>query len=329
MSQCKQLLLAALLTAALLPGAARAQFEQAIAGMATGESAGQPAISGTGRVVVRRNPTQLRLYIQLLAKGKSLEDAIVKLKDRKEAATTQLQALRADKKSIVFDSPSLSNAASARKQQLEAMVMEQMRSRGKKVPKGLQPPQSFTVSANLTAEWPLKAESPEQLLILAQGIQEKIKAADLAGTKEMEKLTPEEQEFEEEANQANNRYGGGEAAPPGQPHFVFVAAIPKAEREKAMAEAVARAKQRASELAAAAGVEVGPLIGLSGHCSGQSNFSSGVSSYDPYNRSDFFRQLAMQARGDDPDGKQDESLSPDPGELTFFCVATVLFRVGK
>ncbi len=323
----KQFLLAALLTGALWPVAAQAQFGRGIGGLAAMEGAGKPAVTGAGTAVVQRNPTQLRLYIQLLAKGKTLDDALAKLKERREAAATQLETLKADKKSIVFGSPSVSNAASARKQQVEAMIMEQMRNRGKKVAKGLQTPQTVTVSTTLTAEWPLKTESPEQLLIMAQGIQDKINAADLAGTKEAEKLSAEEQEFEEEASQMMNRFGQ-EAAQPGQPHFVFVAVLPKEEREKAMTEAVANAKQRAAELAKAAGVELGPLIGLAGHCGGQTDFSS-FGSYDPSGRSEFLRQIVMQQRGDDSEGDQNEAISPDPGTLKFNCYATVLFQLGK
>ena len=152
----KQVLWAALLAVVAWPAAVRAQFDGGLAGMAAMAGTGKPAISGTGTAIVQRNPTQLRLYIQLLAKGKSLEDALAKLKERREAAMTQLETLKADKNSIVFGTPSLSGAASARKQQFEAMIMEQMRSRGKKVPKGLQTPQTVTVSA--TPYRPMAAE---------------------------------------------------------------------------------------------------------------------------------------------------------------------------
>jgi hypothetical protein len=323
-----RVMLAALLISAVWPAAAWAQFGRGWASVSAIEGAGRPAISASGAATVQRDPTQLRLYIQILAKGKTLEDALAKLKDRREAATAQLEALKADKKSIVFGSPSLSNSASARKQQIEAMVMDQMMSRGKKAAKGLQAPQTVTVSATLTAQWPLKPESPDKLLLLSQGIEEKIKAADLAGGKEAEKLAPEEQELEEEAAaQMANRYGQQEQQP-GQPQFVFVATLPKEDREKAMTEAFANAKKQAAELAKAAGVELGPLIGLSGHCGGQSNFG-GFEGYDPSGQSQFLRQMVAQQTGEDPDAKQDEAMGTDPGKLKFVCYATVLFQVGK
>ena len=131
--------------------------------------------------------------------------------------------------------------------------MEQMRARGKK-PKGLQVPQTVTVTGSLTAEWPLEAKSQEQLLLLAQGIEEKIKAADLSGSQEVQKLSPEEEELAEEAKQAMGRYG--EQPPPlGQPTFLFVAVLSKQDRQKAMAEAFKKAAAEAADLAKAAGLD--------------------------------------------------------------------------
>ncbi len=323
----RRVLLAALLISACWPATAWAQFGRDFASIAAMEGAGQPAVSASGIATVPREATKLRMYIQLTAKGKTLEDALVKLKDRREAATAQLEVLKADTKSIVFGSPSLSNAASARKRQIEAMVIEQMRNRGKKAPKGLQAPQTVTLSATLTAEWPLKPESPDKLLLLSQDIEEKLKADDLAGSKEAETLAPEEQEFEEEATQMAGRFGQQEQ-PAGQPQFVFVAVLPKEDREKAMAEAFADAKKKAAELTKAAGVELGPLIGLTGHCGGQSNFG-GFEGYDPTGRMQLLRQMIAQQTGEGPDAKPDEAMGTDPGALKFVCYATVLFQVGK
>ena len=73
---------------------------------------------------------------------------LVLIHDRTDLSPAQLESLKVDKKSIVFGSPSLSNAQSARRQQIEAMVTAQMRARGKKAPKGLQTPQTVTVSAS-------------------------------------------------------------------------------------------------------------------------------------------------------------------------------------
>ena len=328
MSSRMQWFLAASVVMTFGPTAVQAQFGGGIAEYAAMQGAGRPAISASGTSIVQRKPTQLRLYMQLQVKGKTLDDALAKLKERREAATAQLETLKADKKSIVFGAPSVGAQQSSRRQQIEAMVMAQMRSRGKKAPKGLKVPQTVTLTCTLTAHWPLEAQSPEQLLLLTQGIQEKIKAADLSGSKEAEKLSPEEEEFEEEATQMMNQYNE-EAKSAGQANFVFVAILPKEEREKAMAEAFANAKKQAAELAKAAGVNIGPLVGLSGHCGGQSNFGGGFNSYDPSGRMEALQQMMSQGADENPNEKLDETIGADPGTLKFTCTAGILYQIGK
>ena len=255
----KRVLLMALLAAAGWPAAVRAQMERDVGEWAAMQGGGRPALSATGTATVQQKPTRMRMYIQLFGKAKTLEEALAKLKERREAAVLQLESLKADKQSVVFDGPTVSSAQAAQKRQIEAMVMEQMRARGKK-PKGLQVPQTVTVTGSLTAEWPLEAKSQEQLLLLAQGIEEKIKAADLSGSQEVQKLSPEEEELAEEAKQAMGRYGE-QPQPLGQPTFLFVAVLSKQDRQKAMAEAFTKAAAEAADLAKAAGVGLGPLIG--------------------------------------------------------------------
>ncbi len=163
---------------------------------------------------------------------------------------------------------------------------------------------------------------------MAQRIQEKIKAADLAGSKETAKLSAEEEEFEEEANQMAHRYGGEEPQQPGQPQFVFVATLSPQEGEKAMSEAVAKAKQQAAELAKAAGVQLGPLLGLSGGSSGQTNLGNNpMVSYGPYGGQDLLHQMLGLQLGGNTEGP--EAVSTDPGKLTFTCHVTAMFQLAK
>jgi uncharacterized protein YggE len=316
---------AAAAAAMLSATAARAQYDPT-AQLAM-QAAGKPAVHGAGAVVVQREPTRLRMFVQVSAKGKNLEDALAKMKDRREATTTVLERLKVDKESIVFSPPSLSNPETARKQQMEAMIRAQMRQQGKKVPAGLQLPKTVTLSAMLTAEWPLEAKSTEQRLLMAQALQEKIKAADLTGRKEAQELSPEEEELAEEANRMVNERFGEQQAQQDQAQFVFVARLSKEDRKKAMADAFAKAKANAAELAAAAGTELGPLVGLSGSCSGQSNF--GENEYNQYSPGSRWRQIAAQQAGDDSGAKQDEAFSNEPDKLSFGCSVTASFALGK
>jgi hypothetical protein len=254
------------------------------------------------------------------------------LKERQEAAASQLEAMKAEKKSIVFGAAKPSSEQSSRRKQIQTMVIQQMRARGKKVPKGLLNPQSVTIACTLTARWPLKEESHDKLMLLSQHLQDKIKAADLSGSKEAEKLSPEEEEFEEEANQMSNQFGE-EAQQSNQPQFVFVAVLPKAERQKAMAEAFVKAKADAAELAKAAGVELGPLVGLSGGCSGQANLGENPY-YSRYGSSFAYAlsQMAGEQTGEssgEKGEKPDESIGTDPSALKFSCTVAAMFQMGK
>jgi hypothetical protein len=273
---------------------------------------------------VQQKPTRLRMYIQLFGKAKTLEEALAKLKERREAAVLQVESLKADKHSVTFDGPTISGAQAAQKRQIEAMVIEQMRSRGKK-PKGLQIPQTVTVMGTLSAEWPLEAKSQEQLLLAVQGIEEKIKAADLSGSQELQKLSPEEEELAEEAKQAMGRYG---EQPPqlGQATFLYVAVLSKQDRQKAMAEAFKKATAEAAELAKAAATELGPMIGLSGGCNPQRNYGDDEGGYSGRGAFQELRQRLEQA-GESGE-KQYEAFGSNPGPLSFNCFVTVTFALG-
>ena len=128
----------------------------------------------------------------------------------------------------------------------------------------------------LSVQWPLKADNPEKLLLAADELREKIKAADLAGGNDAPKLSPEEQEVAEEMAAEQSRQSNEEATAPNEPRFVFVARLTAAERQKALAEAFAKARVQAAELAKAAGMELGSLASLSGEGGGN---AGGLSPY--------------------------------------------------
>ncbi len=64
-----------LLTAALWPAAGWGQFGRSF-DMAAMQGAERHAISAMGTSTIQRNPTQLRLYLDLTAKGKNLKEAL-------------------------------------------------------------------------------------------------------------------------------------------------------------------------------------------------------------------------------------------------------------
>ena len=144
----KRVLLMALLAAAVWPAAVRAQFEprfQRVGGDARGRAAGRRAPRGTS--TVQQKPTRMRMYIQLFGQGQDLGrgpgQAEGAPRGRRAATGSRSRPTSNRSSSTVPPCPA---AQAAQKRQIEAMVMEQMRARGKK-PKGLQVPQTVTVTA--------------------------------------------------------------------------------------------------------------------------------------------------------------------------------------
>jgi len=298
------------------PAIARAQYGL----MQTAESGGS-TVAGTGQVKIRPKPSSIRMHVELVAKGKTLEDALTNLKERREAALIQLEGLRADMESVKVNAPRISGKQSEQKRRMEQMLMERMRSRGGKVPPGVKVPRSFTVSATLSAEWPLKVDDNERLLMAAEVLREKVGEADLAGTKEAEKLSPEEEELAEEMAGMSSSYGEEEIKP-GEPQFVYVARITDDERDKAMADSFAKAKAQAEQLARAANVKLGALIGLSGGGGGQTEI--GGSSYG-YEQQMYLQRLMGSRGGSSGGDSSNEAMSANPESLSFDFRVTAHF----
>jgi hypothetical protein len=181
-------LIAGLLASLMLALAASAARAQVVRHAIAGE--GQ--VSASGHVHLQRPPTHLRMYLQLTGKGKTLEEAFAALKERREAVAAHLEKLGVDKSALVFTPPGVDDSASAQKQRMEVMIAQRMGPRSaKKGAKTTKPP--VGVTSMLTAQWPLAGDTTEKLLLAAEAVREKVKAAELTGGKEAPKLSPEEQ----------------------------------------------------------------------------------------------------------------------------------------
>ncbi len=324
LSQIAKVGYALLIVVWLLPSGARGQVGM-LGSALLAQSTATPSIAGVGSTTLKRSPTGIQMHVELLAKGKTLKEALGKLKDRREAAIVQLEALKADKESIEVSTPSLSNAQEAQKKQFEMMVMQRMSTRGKKVPKGLQAPKSVTVSAKLTAQWSLDAEGPEALLLAVESLKKEIKDADITGRKEAEELSAEEEELAEELEAMMSNSGEGKV-PIGEPQFVYVAHISDEERNAAMAEAFTKAKEQATQLAKAAGIKLGPLVGLSGQGGGNNSFGNDrMFGGMGYRRQQYIQQLIGAGGMSGMTAKPNEAISTNAGPITFQFIVTASF----
>ena len=101
---------------------------------------------------------------------------------------------------------------------MQRMMMQQGRQGKKgKQKEAAKPAEPVLVSVQFTAEWKLDAKTPEDLLIAVHALQEKIKGADLAGMKDAEKLSPEQEEMlEEMESQSFGRFSNNEGPKPGE-----------------------------------------------------------------------------------------------------------------
>ena len=207
------------------------------------------------------------------------------------------------------------------------MVRQRMQQAGKKSKKPAEEP--LTVSCLLTCEWNLQGRSAEELLVESHAIEEKARAADLAGLKSEEK-TPEEEELAEEMGDDNFTvmYGGGgdDEMKPGEPIFIFVGKISPEDRSQALAAAFAKARQEAEQLSKAAGAELGPLQSLSeggGMVPGSQYYSYDDNPFSAIPGGDAGDRLPG-ARGEaDPN----EALGAEPGDVRLAVSVSAAFQL--
>ncbi|MDB5302811.1 MAG: hypothetical protein JWM97_360 [Phycisphaerales bacterium] len=281
-------------------------------------AASDAAVTGNGRVVLKRQPQILRAQLVLTGEGKTIAEAAEKLKEAQAAAGKKLAELGASEKSVEFGATQVGTAGVDARQQMYAQRMVTMRGgRGAK-PAAL--PKTVTVSSTLKAEWSLKPGTPEELLINSYTLQEKIKGAGLAKKdKEAKQLTPEEQEALEEAQGMQ----GGEAADPSAPSFQYVNKVAEEDQAAALAEAFQKAKADAVRLAKAAGGDLGALRQVSSATSSPTGNPGDEN--QAYQRFMIRQMMGASAPADSSDTSNSEATAPQPGPVELQIVVTASF----
>ncbi len=274
-------------------------------------------VAGVGMVALKRRPDVLRMSVDVFAQGKTMKEALATLKDRREAVGGQLATLGAAKDSIVFGEPQINAALLEARRQMEAMIRNRMGNRAKKDPKkGSSIP--TVVSAWLTAAWLLKGKDTEALLVEIAQLQESINAADLAGRKDLEKQSTEDEELREELEgvQAEAMNNNPNQPQPGTPSYKLVSKITSHDYSQALADAFRKAKSRAEETARAAGAELGPLRQLVSHAQagGDSDGSD-----DPRQAYAQMMQMTQMTRDELPLEAEPvmEAQGAQPGEVSY------------
>ena len=91
-------------------------------GVLPAQSPAAGTVSGTGTAEIRRQPETLRVQFEVQARGKTLREALDKLKARREEVRSALVGLGARKEAVVFGDPGLAGEASARNVQIEQLI---------------------------------------------------------------------------------------------------------------------------------------------------------------------------------------------------------------
>jgi uncharacterized protein YggE len=283
----------------------------------------EPTVSGDGSVSITLQPEIMRLRIDLLGKGKDLKEAMAKLKERREAAKKKIIELGAAEKTVEIAPAATAVGKADERRQMQMLMRARMS--GRKTSKEAEAKaRPVMVSATLTAEWAVKTQDSDEMLIFANELQDKIKAADLAGIKEAEPKTPEEaEEAEESEGEEMSMYEGEQGPKPGEPAFVFVARVPADQIDKATAEAFEKAKAKAARLAKAAGATAGSLRFLS---SNQRPDYERMSRQGYAYYGNYYQELIQQSYS--PEGDvADEAIGPEPGPVKFRVSVTASFAI--
>lgn len=218
-------------------------------------------ISASGASEIARPATTLRMQVDITAEGKTIQDALAGLKAKREALKAQLGQLGSSPDSVSFTSLRLFTDQSEQARRMEMMM--QARMNGGKPAKAKQE-EKVTVAITAKAEWALKGD-PDELLIQSYDLKKKLEASlkskPAAGAAPTTNAA-EEEEAAEEAATPPMGYDSGEVKP-GTPVFLYVAKISRDERDKALADAMNKAREQATQTAKAAGVQLGALTQLS------------------------------------------------------------------
>jgi uncharacterized protein YggE len=285
-------------------------------------------VTGQGSFEMKRQPEFLRVQVEVLAKARSAKDALAKLQERRLAARTKLEGMGAAPEAIEFSEPMIVSELDPREAQMQAMMarramMMQMAQGGKKAAAKPKEAPPVVVSCVLKAQIRLSAPNPEEMLLLAHGLEERIKAADLGGTKALKQVSPQEEELAQEEMQG--MMNGDEQRVRGQPFLCYVSKLTAEDRTRAVREAFKRAERQASELAGAAGLVLGPVCKLE-EAPNQNNDAE-----VPNGMEFIYAQLGGRVPGNQaPDDKNGpEAVGIQPAKVVYRVVLTATFEMRR
>jgi len=250
------------------------------ASMAQGLARG--TIHASENTLIRPMATVFRMQLQVRGQGKTLEEAIDHLRKRRNLVREQLLTLGASEESIKFEglcvlrevliapppttlippgvSPALQPVPAGQPANADPFYGRTT------VPPLVQPPPiSATgtgVATMVTAEWPLRGEGNEEILLAGEKVRDKVLADKVCvaeSTTPMPMSSPSAYLPASDVPSTAPSLGFVRNYAADQPVFRFAAYITTEQRKTAITEAFAKAKSKAAELAEAAGGRLGSL----------------------------------------------------------------------
>jgi hypothetical protein len=270
----------------------------------------------------------MRVSVEVFGVGNTLEKALAKLKENRDAAKVKLDKLQADKHSVSFSAVAIVDTRSREQRDREEEIAMSWAERGQKPPvEPIRVP--ITVSSVLTAQWPLKADAPEESLLTVYHLQKKVEAADLAGILVALDRLPEEVALPKEIvlpYRALRDYD--RRIFPGMPRFVFVAKFSPQDRDKAASEALAKAIRECERLAKVAKVRLGSMESvIKNEAWGSDSESSPTMYLSETQKQYFFQNDEQPPYLGTMEG--DEVVGATPGPLALVVGVSVGFRAEK
>ncbi|UUO04352.1 SIMPL domain-containing protein [Blastopirellula sp. J2-11] len=290
----------------------------AVASIGQSHAAEPAVIKSNGTHVLNRNPTELKLSIELLGRGKTLKEALSKLKEKQTAAQDMVQSLGAEMESLTLDAPTTTSRSSEMMEKMREVIQQRVRNSGGPTPEGLKVQDSLTVSSKLHVSWKLEGEDVIARLSEVTALKKKIEESDIASV-EGEEIPLAEQELMEEAEAFGyNSFSSGEEVKPGTPQFSYRTSITPQERREALKTAFATARNNAEVLAAAAGMKVTGLKSM--EAGGTAVFA---------NMQNYYRYGGGYREESDAEVEADplQAASPKYAEIPFVFVISAQFNV--
>lgn len=277
-------------------------------------------IRTTGQAELEKQPTVIRMHIDITASGDSLEKALKNLDRKVNKAKKKIAKLKSVKDSIKVGIPQVSASNNQQQNQVEMMIRRQLANSGRKPPKGLKMLKVVTVKTTFKADWPLDAQTPSEQLLMVDELKTEIEKSDISGQKDKKKLSAEEEELLAETKaMRHDYYNSNDDIKPGTPVFLYIAKASEKETKKLMLEAFQKANQNARELTNAVNVPLGKLVSLSG---GIQKGGSNTNNEYNYEMRQYMERLGVQ----ESLGKN-EAISTNCGPVKFQAHVVTVFEM--